>query len=196
MNPQFVIKLDEEDDDPDDGVNGCSFVVGLIQKNRRRLRKQGEDMHTVGFAIYEVRTQSGLTVTNGNTTWTPTFTLFLLCVFQLPQQVSRGFHSGVNRSYWDMMMLSNCILAVHKKMNQHILNCGSRDLTAQSLDLVHQKFLFWILQIVTWVTAFIFSSKKLFSFYLYLSVPWAARSAPGQKLLPDTRSDGKVRNFH
>uniref|UniRef100_A0A672GPY3 Calpain-2 catalytic subunit-like n=1 Tax=Salarias fasciatus TaxID=181472 RepID=A0A672GPY3_SALFA len=54
MNPQFVIKLEEEDDDPDDGENGCSFVVGLIQKNRRRLRKQGEDMHTVGFAIYEV----------------------------------------------------------------------------------------------------------------------------------------------
>uniref|UniRef100_A0A3P8X0X2 Calpain 2, (m/II) large subunit b n=1 Tax=Cynoglossus semilaevis TaxID=244447 RepID=A0A3P8X0X2_CYNSE len=57
MNPQFVIKLDEEDDDPDDGVNGCSFVVGLIQKNRRRLRKQGEDMHTVGFAIYEFHGQ-------------------------------------------------------------------------------------------------------------------------------------------
>lgn len=56
MNPQFVIKLDEEDDDPDDGEVGCSFVVGLIQKNRRKLRKQGEDMHTIGFAIYEVRT--------------------------------------------------------------------------------------------------------------------------------------------
>lgn len=55
MNPQFVIKLDEEDDDPDDGEVGCSFVVGLMQKNRRKLRKQGEDMHTVGFAIYEVR---------------------------------------------------------------------------------------------------------------------------------------------
>lgn len=54
MNPQFVIKLDDEDDDPDDGVDGCSFVVGLIQKNRRRLRKAGEDMHTIGFAIYEV----------------------------------------------------------------------------------------------------------------------------------------------
>ncbi|XP_060919580.1 calpain-2 catalytic subunit-like [Labrus mixtus] len=53
-NPQFVIKLDEEDDDPDDGESGCSFVVGLIQKNRRRMRKLGEDMHTVGFAIYEV----------------------------------------------------------------------------------------------------------------------------------------------
>ncbi|KAG7999683.1 Calpain-2 catalytic subunit [Nibea albiflora] len=57
MNPQFVIKLDEEDDDPDDGEVGCSFVVGLIQKNRRKLRKQGEDMHTVGFAIYEFQGQ-------------------------------------------------------------------------------------------------------------------------------------------
>lgn len=54
-NPQFVIRLDEEDDDPDDGEAGCSLVVGLIQKNRRRMRKMGEDMHTVGFAIYEVR---------------------------------------------------------------------------------------------------------------------------------------------
>uniref|UniRef100_A0A3B4ZRD2 Calpain-2 catalytic subunit-like n=1 Tax=Stegastes partitus TaxID=144197 RepID=A0A3B4ZRD2_9TELE len=57
MNPQFVIRLDEEDDDPDDGEVGCTFLVGLIQKNRRKLRKQGEDMHTVGFAIYEVRFQ-------------------------------------------------------------------------------------------------------------------------------------------
>uniref|UniRef100_A0A8P4G064 Calpain 2, (m/II) large subunit b n=1 Tax=Dicentrarchus labrax TaxID=13489 RepID=A0A8P4G064_DICLA len=58
MNPQFVIKLDEEDDDPDDGEVGCSFVVGLIQKNRRKLRKKGEDMHTVGFAIYEFQGQT------------------------------------------------------------------------------------------------------------------------------------------
>lgn len=50
-----MIKLDEEDDDPDDGEEGCSLVVGLIQKNRRRMRKMGEDMQTVGFAIYEVR---------------------------------------------------------------------------------------------------------------------------------------------
>ncbi|KAL0159918.1 hypothetical protein M9458_043643, partial [Cirrhinus mrigala] len=53
MNPQYVIKLNEEDDDPGDNEVGCSFVVGLIQKNRRRLRKAGEDMHTIGFAIYE-----------------------------------------------------------------------------------------------------------------------------------------------
>ncbi|KAI4891016.1 hypothetical protein NFI96_026723, partial [Prochilodus magdalenae] len=54
MNPQFVIKLDEEDDDPNDNATGCSVVLGLIQKNRRRLRKEGGDMHTIGFAIYEV----------------------------------------------------------------------------------------------------------------------------------------------
>lgn len=54
MNPQFLIKLEEEDDDPADNEAGCSFVVGLIQKNRRKMRKIGEDMHTIGFAIYEV----------------------------------------------------------------------------------------------------------------------------------------------
>uniref|UniRef100_A0A4W6C092 Calpain-2 catalytic subunit n=1 Tax=Lates calcarifer TaxID=8187 RepID=A0A4W6C092_LATCA len=55
MNPQFVIKLDEVDDDPDDGEEGCTFIVGLMQKNKRRMRKKGEDMETIGFAIYEVR---------------------------------------------------------------------------------------------------------------------------------------------
>ncbi|XP_072527901.1 calpain-2 catalytic subunit-like [Salminus brasiliensis] len=57
MNPQFVIKLEEQDDDPNDNQSGCSMVVGLIQKNRRRLRKEGEDMHTIGYAIYEVPPQ-------------------------------------------------------------------------------------------------------------------------------------------
>ncbi|XP_062851860.1 calpain 2, (m/II) large subunit a [Trichomycterus rosablanca] len=57
MNPQFKIRLEEEDDDPDDNDVGCSVVIGLIQKNRRKLRKAGEDMHTIGYAIYEVPSQ-------------------------------------------------------------------------------------------------------------------------------------------
>lgn len=55
MNPQYVIKLEEEDEDQEDGERGCTFLVGLIQKHRRRQRKMGEDMHTIGFGIYEVR---------------------------------------------------------------------------------------------------------------------------------------------
>lgn len=55
MNPQFVIKLDDVDDDPDDGQEGCTVIVGLMQKNKRRRRKMGEDMETIGYAIYEVR---------------------------------------------------------------------------------------------------------------------------------------------
>nr|XP_057914489.1 calpain-2 catalytic subunit-like [Doryrhamphus excisus] len=53
-NPQFVIKLDEVDDDPYDGEDGCTFIVGLMQKDKRRRRKMGEDMETIGFAIYEL----------------------------------------------------------------------------------------------------------------------------------------------
>ncbi|KAG7262912.1 hypothetical protein CRUP_025746 [Coryphaenoides rupestris] len=52
-NPQFVIKLDEEDDDPDDGEKGCTIIVGLMQKYKRRMRKMGDDLEYMGFAIYE-----------------------------------------------------------------------------------------------------------------------------------------------
>ncbi|KFZ66446.1 Calpain-2 catalytic subunit, partial [Podiceps cristatus] len=54
-NPQYLIKLEEEDEDPDDPERGCTFLIGLIQKHRRKQRKMGEDMHTIGFAIYEAR---------------------------------------------------------------------------------------------------------------------------------------------
>ncbi|KAL7831480.1 hypothetical protein SRHO_G00309830 [Serrasalmus rhombeus] len=53
INPQYKITLLEEDDDPEDDEKACSFLVALMQKDRRRYRKQGQDMHTIGFAIYE-----------------------------------------------------------------------------------------------------------------------------------------------
>lgn len=39
-------------DDDDDDV--CSVVIALMQKNRRELRKEGLDLETIGFALYEV----------------------------------------------------------------------------------------------------------------------------------------------
>lgn len=50
-NPQFKLKLEDADDDDD---NVCSVVIALMQKNRRKLRKEGLDMETIGFAVYEV----------------------------------------------------------------------------------------------------------------------------------------------
>ncbi|XP_029950414.1 calpain-1 catalytic subunit-like isoform X2 [Salarias fasciatus] len=54
INPQYKICLLEEDDDPDDDEAACSFLVALMQKDRRRYRQHGQDMHTIGFAIYEI----------------------------------------------------------------------------------------------------------------------------------------------
>ncbi|KAG7493016.1 hypothetical protein MATL_G00020040 [Megalops atlanticus] len=54
INPQYKITLLEEDDDPEDDEVACSFLVALMQKDRRRFRRHGQDMHTIGFAIYEV----------------------------------------------------------------------------------------------------------------------------------------------
>uniref|UniRef100_A0A3Q3G8V9 Calpain 1, (mu/I) large subunit a n=1 Tax=Kryptolebias marmoratus TaxID=37003 RepID=A0A3Q3G8V9_KRYMA len=55
INPQYKITLLEEDDDPEDDEVACSFLVALMQKDRRRYRRQGQDMHTIGFALYEYR---------------------------------------------------------------------------------------------------------------------------------------------
>ncbi|KAM8878213.1 calpain-1 catalytic subunit-like [Spinachia spinachia] len=54
INPQYKVSLLEEDDDPADEEPACSFLVALMQKDRRRHRRHGQDMHTIGFAIYEV----------------------------------------------------------------------------------------------------------------------------------------------
>uniref|UniRef100_A0A2K6FD19 Calpain-3 n=1 Tax=Propithecus coquereli TaxID=379532 RepID=A0A2K6FD19_PROCO len=58
-NPQYRLKLLEEDDDPDDSEVICSFLVALMQKNRRKDRKLGANLFTIGFAIYEVREITG-----------------------------------------------------------------------------------------------------------------------------------------
>eukprot|EP00063_Salmo_salar_P056486 XP_014031321.1 PREDICTED: calpain-9-like [Salmo salar] len=48
-NPQFKLTLLHADDNNDK----CSVVIALMQKNRRALRKEGLDLQTIGFALYE-----------------------------------------------------------------------------------------------------------------------------------------------
>ncbi|XP_075993035.1 calpain-9 [Genypterus blacodes] len=48
-NPQFKLSLVDADDDDD----VCSVVIALMQKNRRKLRKEGLDLETIGFAVYD-----------------------------------------------------------------------------------------------------------------------------------------------
>ncbi|KAK2817643.1 hypothetical protein Q5P01_025834 [Channa striata] len=53
-NPQFFIRLEHLDDDPHDGKDGCTVLIGLMQKDTRRERRFGRDLNTIGFAIYQV----------------------------------------------------------------------------------------------------------------------------------------------
>lgn len=48
------MRLEDVDDDPVDGQDGCTFLVGLMQKDGRRQRNLDRNLETVGFAIYEV----------------------------------------------------------------------------------------------------------------------------------------------
>ncbi|KAM3863037.1 calpain-2 catalytic subunit-like [Diretmus argenteus] len=59
-NPQFVVRLEDVDDDPLDGEDGCTFLVGLMQKDGRRYRRLGRDLETIGFAIYQYKGQSNV----------------------------------------------------------------------------------------------------------------------------------------
>ncbi|KAG7316340.1 hypothetical protein KOW79_019881 [Hemibagrus wyckioides] len=54
-NPQYRLRLTEVDDDePEDGEKGCTVVVALMQKGRRRESHAGATLHAIGFAIYKV----------------------------------------------------------------------------------------------------------------------------------------------
>lgn len=53
-NPQFVVRLEDVDDDPVDGKDGCTFLVGLMQKDGRQQRRLNRNLEAIGFAIYEV----------------------------------------------------------------------------------------------------------------------------------------------
>lgn len=44
--------LTDPDDDDDDDL--CTMLVGVLQKDRRKKRKEGLDMLTIGYVIYKV----------------------------------------------------------------------------------------------------------------------------------------------
>ncbi|XP_058876127.1 calpain-1 catalytic subunit-like [Acipenser ruthenus] len=52
INPQFKVCL--QNAQGEGAESDCSFLVALMQKNRRQQRKEGKDMETIGFAVYEV----------------------------------------------------------------------------------------------------------------------------------------------
>ncbi|XP_065598270.1 calpain-8-like isoform X2 [Cyrtonyx montezumae] len=56
INPQFKIHLDEPDDDHEGSLNEpcCTILVGLMQKNRRRQKRMGEGLLSIGYSLYQL----------------------------------------------------------------------------------------------------------------------------------------------
>jgi len=48
-NPQYRVQVTDADDDDDQGT----LIISLMQKNRRLLRKEGQDLLTMGYVIYK-----------------------------------------------------------------------------------------------------------------------------------------------
>lgn len=49
-NPQYIVKLEDGDDDDDN----CTIVIGLIQKGRRKQKRVGAQNLTIGFSVYKL----------------------------------------------------------------------------------------------------------------------------------------------
>ncbi|NXP07952.1 CAN9 protein, partial [Thinocorus orbignyianus] len=54
-NPQIKLHLTEKDD----GQDECTFIAALMQKDRRKLKKLGAEMLTIGYSIYESPRRDG-----------------------------------------------------------------------------------------------------------------------------------------
>uniref|UniRef100_A0A8D0CWP8 Calpain 2 n=1 Tax=Sander lucioperca TaxID=283035 RepID=A0A8D0CWP8_SANLU len=59
-NPQFVVRLEDVDDDPLDGKDGCTFLVGLMQKDGRQQKRLGRKLEFIGFDIYKYKGQNNV----------------------------------------------------------------------------------------------------------------------------------------
>ncbi|KAB0376843.1 hypothetical protein FD755_011287 [Muntiacus reevesi] len=55
-NPQFKIHLDEVDNHQEESVSEpcCTVLLGLMQKNRRRQKRMGQGMLSIGYAVYKI----------------------------------------------------------------------------------------------------------------------------------------------
>jgi len=53
-NPQYTVSISGTDADDDSGCG--SVVIALMQKHRRRLRREGKTDLTIGYAVYKVHT--------------------------------------------------------------------------------------------------------------------------------------------
>lgn len=52
-NPQYRVDVVDPDDDDDDNMG--TLLVALMQKSRRKLRKEGVDLLTMGYSIYKLK---------------------------------------------------------------------------------------------------------------------------------------------
>ena len=52
MNPQYKIDLSHGDQDANE--DGCSLIISLLQKNRRKFKAAGGELLTIGYFIYRV----------------------------------------------------------------------------------------------------------------------------------------------
>nr|CDS34356.1 calpain A [Hymenolepis microstoma] len=54
-NPQYKVTVEDADDDDDENLG--TLIIGLMQKDRRKMRKEGAEPLTIGFMVYALKDQ-------------------------------------------------------------------------------------------------------------------------------------------
>uniref|UniRef100_A0A4W5RM83 Calpain-1 catalytic subunit n=1 Tax=Hucho hucho TaxID=62062 RepID=A0A4W5RM83_9TELE len=127
INPQFKVALQHPDTA---GQSDCSFLVALMQKDRRKKRKEGKDMETIGFAIYEYVGKSGVHLkrdfflTHGSSARSELFINLREVSSLMENQIDAGFKSlfrqlageDMEISATELQTILNRIMAKHKDL--------------------------------------------------------------------------------
>uniref|UniRef100_A0A674A3V8 Calpain-1 catalytic subunit n=1 Tax=Salmo trutta TaxID=8032 RepID=A0A674A3V8_SALTR len=127
INPQFKVALQHPDTA---GQSDCSFLVALMQKDRRKKRKEGEDMETIGFAIYEYMGKSGVHLkrdfflTHGSSARSELFINLREVSSLMENQIDAGFKSlfrqlageDMEISATELQTILNRIMTKHKDL--------------------------------------------------------------------------------
>lgn len=111
-----MVRLEDVDDDPLDGKDGCTFLVGLMQKDGRRQKRLDRNLQTIGFAIYEV--SENTVIFNMKSL----FDFFFVIIDNFSKILCLSFYRSQIRSVFVKCLLKTEILAA-KSTSYVLLDC-------------------------------------------------------------------------
>ncbi|KAM4693244.1 calpain-8-like [Discoglossus pictus] len=120
-NTQFRFKLEEPDDDHDGPGNEsyCTVIIGLMQKDRRKVKSTGGELYDIGFYVYRLDNCAGVQM--GKDFFTKNKEVAKTDVYKAHREVSRRFKLPVGEylivphTYYPALEANFCLRVLTEK---------------------------------------------------------------------------------